>query len=76
MELIVESQQRRLPKGTKISIYIRNRFRELLRLSRDKHPYIGWECETEDETVPKFSRDDVQKLVEDKQNPRQLSFTL
>ena len=64
MELIVESQQQRLSKGTKIPIYIRNRFRELPRLSRDKHP-IGWKCETEDEILPKFSRDDVQKLEDD-----------
>ncbi|KAK3988160.1 hypothetical protein QBC44DRAFT_382572 [Cladorrhinum sp. PSN332] len=65
MELIFESQQRRLSEGTNIPAHIRKRFREVLRLSRDKHPYVGWKCETEGGSLPEFSRDDAQKLEDD-----------
>jgi serine/threonine protein kinase len=62
MELVFESQQRRLSEGTNIPAHIRKRFREVLRLYRDKHPYVGWKCETEGGSLPEFSQDDAQKL--------------
>ena len=65
MELIFESQQRRLSEGMNIPAHIRKRFREVLQLSRDKHPYVGWRCETEGGSLPEFSRDDAQKLEDD-----------
>lgn len=65
MELIFESQQRRLLEGTNIPAHIRKRFREVLRLCRDKHPYVGWKCEAEGGSLPEFSRDDAQKLEDD-----------
>ena len=40
IELIFESQQRRLSKGTNIPAHIRKRFREVMGLSRDKDPYV------------------------------------
>ena len=45
--------------------HIRKRFREVLRLTRDEHPYAGWKCETKGTFLPKFSRDDAQKLEDD-----------
>ncbi|KAI1499354.1 hypothetical protein F5X99DRAFT_286508 [Biscogniauxia marginata] len=65
MELIFESQQRWLSEGTNIPAHIRRRFREVLRLSRDKHPYVGWKCDTEGGLLPEFSRDDAQKLEDE-----------
>jgi hypothetical protein len=65
MELIFESQQRRLSEGTNIPAHIRKRFRETLRLTRDEDPYIGWKCVTEGGPLPDFSRGDAQKLEED-----------
>jgi hypothetical protein len=65
MELIFESQQRRLLEGTNIPAHIRKRFQELLRLSRDESPYVGWKRDTDGESLPEFSRADVQKLEDE-----------
>ena len=65
MELIFESEQRRLSEGTNMPAHVRKRFREVLRLTRDEHPYVGWKCETKGASLPKFSRDDAQKLEGD-----------
>ncbi|POR35889.1 Uncharacterized protein TPAR_03923 [Tolypocladium paradoxum] len=65
MELIFESQQKRLSEGTNIPAHIRKRFREKLRLSRHKDPYIGWTPEAQDVPLPRFSRIDGQKLEDD-----------
>ncbi|KAF1952418.1 hypothetical protein CC80DRAFT_452161 [Byssothecium circinans] len=65
MELIFESQQRRLLEGMNIPAHIRKRFRQVLRLSRDKDPYVGWKCEPKEGLLPEFSRDDGQKLEDD-----------
>ena len=65
MELLFESQQRLLSEGTNIPAHIRKRFREVLRLSRDKHPYVGWKCDIEGGALPEFLRDDAQKLEDD-----------
>ncbi|KAK3301590.1 uncharacterized protein B0T15DRAFT_544082 [Chaetomium strumarium] len=45
MEIIVESRQRNLYEGKNIPAHIRRRFIELLQLSRDEDPYVGWRCE-------------------------------
>ncbi|GAB1312403.1 Aminoglycoside phosphotransferase domain-containing protein [Madurella fahalii] len=65
MELIFESQQRRLSEGTNIPAHIRKRFREALRLYRDKNPYVGRKWETKGGLLPEFSRGDAQKLEDD-----------
>lgn len=52
MELMFESQHRWLSDGTNIPAHIRKRFREMLGLTRDKHPYVGWTCETGGGPVP------------------------
>ncbi|KAK3313327.1 hypothetical protein B0H66DRAFT_642897 [Apodospora peruviana] len=67
LELIIESQQRRLLEGTNIPAHIRKRFMEVLRLFRDKHPYMGWKCEALEggSPLPELSRDDSQKLEDD-----------
>lgn len=62
MELIFESQQRRLSEGTNIPAHIRKKSREVLELGRDKDPYVGWKCATEAGSPPEFSRDDAQRL--------------
>ncbi|KAH6624918.1 kinase-like domain-containing protein, partial [Chaetomium sp. MPI-SDFR-AT-0129] len=65
MELIFESQQRRLLEGMNVPANIRKRFREMLRLSRDEHPYVGWKCDTEGGAFPELSRADAEQLEDD-----------
>ncbi|KAI1159189.1 kinase-like domain-containing protein [Nemania serpens] len=62
MELLFESQQRSLFEGRNIPAHIRKRFLEILQLSRDKDPYVGWKCETEGRPYPELSREDAEKL--------------
>ena len=65
MKLIFESQHRWLWERSNIPANIRKRFREMLGLSRDKHPYLGWKCETGGGPLPEFSKDDSQKLEDE-----------
>lgn len=65
MELIFESRERKLSEGSNVPANIRKRFKEMLRLSRDKHPYVGWKCETDGGSLPELSRVDAQKLEDD-----------
>jgi hypothetical protein len=65
MELIFESQQRMLFEGAKIPAHIRMASRKLLQLVQDEHPYVGWKCEIEEGSFPRFLRDDCQKLEDD-----------
>jgi hypothetical protein len=65
MELMFESQQRKLSEGTNIPANIRKKFMVKLHLIRDKSPYTGWTREAQEEPQPEFSRIDVEKLEDD-----------
>ncbi|KAI1113067.1 phosphotransferase enzyme family-domain-containing protein [Nemania sp. NC0429] len=65
MELLYESQQRQLFEGKNIGAHIRRRFMEVLQLSRDEDPYVGWTCKTEGKQLPELSRADTDKLEND-----------
>ena len=65
MELIFESQQRRLLEGANIPAHIRKRFREMLQLSRDEDTYRGWKRNAEGGTPLELSRDRAQKLEDE-----------
>ncbi|KAK4040968.1 hypothetical protein C8A01DRAFT_45794 [Parachaetomium inaequale] len=41
------------------------RFGEMLGLSRDEDPYVGWKCEAGAASPPEFSREDAQRLEDD-----------
>ncbi len=65
MELIFESRQRWLWQRNNIPAQIRVRFMEMLGLSRDEKPYLGWSRKSEGGAPPEFSRDDSQKLEDE-----------
>jgi hypothetical protein len=65
MELIFESRQRFLFEGSNIPAHISKKFREMLGLSRDEDPYVGWTCEAGAASPPEFSREDAQRLEDD-----------
>jgi hypothetical protein len=63
MEIIFESRQRDLYEGTNIPAHIRTRFIELLQLSQDDDPYVGWRCQGT--LVRDLSRAEFQKLEDE-----------
>lgn len=65
MELIYESQQRKLSNGNNISAHIRNSAMENSKLTRDNDPYVGWTGSTQDGPLSEYSSAAFQKLEDD-----------
>ncbi|EPE33505.1 Protein kinase-like (PK-like) [Glarea lozoyensis ATCC 20868] len=65
MELMYESQQRRLVNGTNVPAHLRQRFLECLGLTRDDDPYAGWTPERKEGKIVDFSSTAMQRLKDD-----------